>query len=1291
MSRLRANWDSLRYDLIAILLPVLGAFFTAVLAPFLKYPLYAFFYAAVALSAWYGGIRPGILTTILSAILLNYVSFTPIYSFKLTDVGEIVRIAAFFMISLLIGSLNANLQYSQQKLEKNLQALGESEEKYRVLTENIPQLVWFADTNGSLEYLNQGWYDYTGLTPVESLGWKWQQVIHPEDLPIVLAQWNSALDCDNTLEIESRLRGRDGSYRWHITRAVPVINADGITRRWFGSATDIHEHKQIQQALYQQEQEHSRLLLELETQQQQLAAVVQQMPGGLIIAEAPSGKLLLANTQVEEIWRYPFVHADEIEEYQAYQGFHADGSPYKPHEWPMARSITVGEVVVNEEINFLRGDGTRGVMLVNSAPIRDQKGQITAGVVTFHDITERKQAQEALRESEERFRQMAERIEDVFWVSTTVNKNYQVLYVSPAYESIWGCSCESLYNNPRSWMEAIHPEDQQQVIEDYLARSPDANLDLEFRVVRPDGSIRWIRDRIFPILDEDGNSYRLVGVAEDITERKQTELALQESQALFTRFMHHMPGCAFIKDEQGKYVFVNPTGARLVGLEQSQIIGKTDFDLVSPNVAQQLHENDQSILNLNQTVQLQEIVPFENEEHYWMTFKFPFTDVAGRRMLAGMSFDITERKHLEDALKASEKRFRCLVDAKIIGVIVANSEYIIEANDTFLEMLGYTQEDLAAGNLQWRELTPPEYLYLDEQGLVELQTTGKCTPFEKEFIRKDGSRVPILIGGSVLEESPPCWLCFVLDISERKQAETALRQSEERFRLAARAVAGIVYDWDVKTGAVFRSQGLYRLIGVRPEDAAQTQEWWSERIHPDDIADIPEVWDAMLTGNSDRYDFEYRVRHEDGHWVYLWDRGYVIRNENGELVRVVGSSADISDRKLAEIERVELLQREQAARAKAEEANRIKDEFLAVLSHELRSPLNPILGWTKLLLTRQLDQTTVKNALETIERNAKLQTKLIDDLLDVSRILRGKLTLNIVSVNLVSTITEALETVRLAAEAKSLQIQTIFEDLGMVRGDGARLQQVVWNLLSNAVKFTPAGGEIEIRLEKVDSQAQIQVRDTGIGIEPEFIAHIFEYFRQADSSTTRNFGGLGLGLAIVRHLVELHGGTIRADSQGKGQGATFTVQLPLIDNQGAKLQEDVEGNFVDSFLGGVRVLTVDDEADTRDYLACALEQAGAEVIVATSAEEVLRIIIQSQVDILLADIGMPNMDGYTLMRQIRQLPKEQGGDIVAIALTAYTRDSDQQQAMAAGFQRHLSKPIDPFELAQAIVSLLGNR
>lgn len=398
------------------------------------------------------------------------------------------------------------------------------------------------------------------------------------------------------------------------------------------------------------------------------------------------------------------------------------------------------------------------------------------------------------------------------------------------------------------------------------------------------------------------------------------------------------------------------------------------------------------------------------------------------------------------------------------------------------------------------------------------------------------------------------------------------------------------------------------------------------------------------------------------------------------------------ERQWAEEKRIQMLAREQEARQQAEAANRIKDEFLAVLSHELRSPLNPILGWSKLLRNGRLNAAKTAQALEIIERNAQLQSQLIEDLLDVSRILRGKLSLNMTPVNLAATIKAALETVRLAAEAKSIQIQTLFDPtIGQVLGDSARLQQVIWNLLTNAVKFTPEGGRVEVLLQQIGSQAQIQVRDTGKGISPDFLPHVFEYFRQADATTTRTFGGLGLGLAIVRHLVELHGGTVSADSQGEGQGATFTVRLPLIKDKSDRSK--AEGNFSplvpqSSPLSGIRVLVVDDDTDSREFFAFVLEQLGAQVSTVTSAGEAIAFLEQSQPNILLSDIGMPDMDGYMLMRQIRAMPPEQGGQILAIALTAYAGEIDRQQALAAGFQHHLAKPVEPNELVKVILNLL---
>lgn len=434
-------------------------------------------------------------------------------------------------------------------------------------------------------------------------------------------------------------------------------------------------------------------------------------------------------------------------------------------------------------------------------------------------------------------------------------------------------------------------------------------------------------------------------------------------------------------------------------------------------------------------------------------------------------------------------------------------------------------------------------------------------------------------------------------------------------------------------------------------------------------------------------------------------------DQQGTLTGAVFILSNITERKQAETllqdqnDRLnQLMISLQEQTEQAQQANRIKDEFLAVLSHELRSPLNPILGWARILQTSQQDAAKTQYALETIERNAKLQAQLIEDLLDVSRILQGKLSLNTVPIGLTFTIKAALETVRLAAEAKSIQIESIFEsNIAQVLGDSGRLQQVVWNLLSNAIKFTPHGGRVKVQLKRINDEgkgmnevdthplkyAQIIVSDTGKGISGDFLPYVFDYFRQADGTTTRRFGGLGLGLAIVRHLVELHGGTVQAASPGEGLGATFTVKLPFI--AAVKLnQDDTEfDNRSDFNLNKLQALLVDDDRDSREFIAFLLEQYGAQVTEADSAHDALSSLRQAKFDLLISDIGMPDMDGYTLIRQIRKQSPDQGGEIPAIALTAYAGEIDQQQALAAGFQRHISKPIEPELLIEAILTILG--
>ncbi|WP_017653431.1 ATP-binding protein [Fortiea contorta] len=656
---------------------------------------------------------------------------------------------------------------------------------------------------------------------------------------------------------------------------------------------------------------------------------------------------------------------------------------------------------------------------------------------TQRDITARKQAEAALWESENRFRQMAETVQDVFWIVDFDRQ--QALYVSPAYEQIWGRSCRSLYENFQDWINNVYPDDREMVRTAARQCLETGNLSIEYRVVRPDGAIRWVRDRGYNLEHEPGQTRRIAGIAEDIT----------------------------------------------------------------------------------------------------------------------------ERKYIEASLRQSEERYRYLVES--------------------IPQLVWTAD-----------------------------TNGTLT-----------------------------------DVNQR---------------------------WTNFTGL----------------NLAQAQaEGWQVLVHPEDLPQLSQNWSGAQQAGI-HYQAEGRMRRVDG--VYRWHlhQAVPLKNPRGKVIKWFGTATDIEEQKQLEQQRERLLEQEQAARAQAETANRIKDEFLAVLSHELRSPLNPILGWSRLLLNGRLDSTKTTQAIQTIERNAKLQAQLIEDLLDVSRILLGKFRLETTAVNLASVIAAAQETVQLAAQAKSIQIQTIIEpNIGEVLGDAARLQQVVWNLLTNAVKFTDVMGEVEICLKRVNSHAQIQVSDTGKGIHPDFLPHVFEYFRQEDGATTRKFGGLGLGLAIVRHLVELHGGTVEATSPGEGKGATFTVSLPLLklENTTENSEQSAPANLETSPLSGIDILVVDDEIDTRELIAFVLETAGGNVTTAASALEALEAIAQTPPDVLVSDIGMPNMDGYMLIEQVRAMQTPSDSQILAIALTAYAGEMNQQQALRAGFQNHLAKPIDPEQLVQAISNL----
>ena len=429
-------------------------------------------------------------------------------------------------------------------------------------------------------------------------------------------------------------------------------------------------------------------------------------------------------------------------------------------------------------------------------------------------------------------------------------------------------------------------------------------------------------------------------------------------------------------------------------------------------------------------------------------------------------------------------------------------------------------------------------------------------------------------------------------------------------------------------------------------------------------------------------------------------------SHEGRVIGTLTIIEDVTERVAREAElqsqieaRTKLLASEKLARSEAERANRLKDEFLATISHELRNPLNAILGWAHMMRLGKLTPANAERAVETIYRNAKSQAQLVADLLDVSRIISGKLRLDVGPVDLISIVNAAIDSVRPAVEAKGIRLETILDPAaGPISGDADRLQQIVWNLLTNAVKFTPKGGKIQVNVQRVDSHVEIVVSDSGVGIRKEFLPYVFDRFRQADASTTRIHGGLGLGLSIVRQLVDLHGGSVSVHSEGEGKGATFTITLPFAgaigDQKESEAEQPAQGDEELSFEGlpslhGLKVLVVDDEADTRELICEVLKECGSEVITSRSVPEALEALEQHKPDILISDLGMPDEDGYSLISKIRALPPERGGQIPAAALTAYARAEDRMRVLRSGFQFHLPKPVDSAELVTVVASLTG--
>ncbi|MFN6558986.1 MAG: PAS domain S-box protein [Nostoc sp. ChiSLP01] len=927
----------------------------------------------------------------------------------------------------------------------------------------------------------------------------------------------------------------------------------------------------------------------------------------------------------------------------------------------------------------------------------------------FRNINIRKQAQAALTESEARFRLLAENSTDII-SRTTVDGIF--LYLSPACYTVLGYQPEELVGSYGG--ELLHPEDLAELVKNYPinAELPDVYT-VTYRNRHKYGHYIWLETTVRAIRDRQTQEIlEMQASSRDITERRQAE----DKQRFLAKASEILAGSL-------DYETTLATLARLVVPEiadwcvidmicENQSIRRVataHADAAKQELVEQLQNHPPNFAQTQGVAEVirsgkSQIIDFissqdiqavtSNGNHFQILQQLnPQSGicvllVVRGRVLGAMSLvSCTNRRYDSQSLMLAEELARRAAIAVDNARLYTETQQSQQAAERAASRTARLQAITAALSESLTSAQVAEVIV--EQGMAAL---GANCALVAQLIN-NGTELEIIRAVGYDEELVNSWRRFSINAAAPLAEAVRTKQPVWQESTAARAA---------------------RYSHLAQEYARYNYGAWIS---------IPLTIEGRAIGGMT---VAFAENHEE---LNQDDRAFVLA---------------LAQQCAQAMERARLYEAEQTAREAAENANRIKDEFLAVLSHELRSPLNPILGWAKLLQTRKLDEKTIPQALKTIERNAQLQAQLIEDLLDISRILQGKLSLNILPIDLASVIYAAMETVRLSAEAKSIKMHVRLEpNLGQVLGDSSRLQQVVWNLLSNAVKFTPEGGRVDIRLEALEKEdagtrghgdaekedagtrgrgdaekedasapnlvstsssfpasprlplpassssplyAQITVTDTGKGIDPNFLPYVFEYFRQENSSTTRKFGGLGLGLAIVRHLVELHGGTVQVQSKGENRGATFSVRLPLIQ-QPSESKQDISDFEPSSNLNDLKILVVDDDVDTREFIVFLLEEYGASVRSVASADEALTALKQSLPDVLLSDIGMPDVDGCMFIRELRTLPPEQGGQIPAIALTAYAGEVNAKQVLAAGFHKHIAKPVEPAELIEAIASL----
>jgi PAS domain S-box-containing protein len=1225
------------------------------------------------------------------------------------------------------------------------QALQENERRFREMLDALPAAIYTTDAEGRLTYFNPAAVELSGRTP--ELGtdqWRvsWK-LYYPDGAPMPHGECPMAVAIKEGRAVrgaEAVAERPDGKRIWFEPYPTPLRDGEGWVVGGINMLLDVTERKRAEEALRHCSEKYETLL--------------NQAPIGVYLVDADFRIRNVNPTALQVFGDIPDLIGRDFDEviHLLWTKEYADEIVRL-----FRHTLETGESYETPERAERRID--RDVTEYYEWRIdRIEMPDDGYGVVCyFRDISSQAQARKALAESEERYRSLFDLVPVCVYAcdSDGLIREYNQRAVD-----LWGRAPEK--NSPEEKFcgsfklfypdGRFMPHEESPMSRALSGETLEADA-LEAIVERPDGLRKNVIAQPRALLNERGEIIGAINCLYDITERKLAEAAAAQLAAI----VETSDDAIVSKDLNGIIASWNNGAERLFGYTAAEVIGKPVTILIP------LERADEESYILERIRRGERVDHYEtvrrrkdgSEVDISLTVS-PIRDRSGKVVGASkIARDITERKRAEEVLRASEAWLagqREALEAALNGApleislgalaraatgrlgqgvraafyladpegrelrhVVGMPAAYAEAVDGFkigpeslsCGLATHTGLPVLTGDVTREPLWAP-WLWLAEKFdfrgcwsfpvhteaekfvgtfAVYWRQPREATPEDQEFATLVTQAAGIVIG--------------------RDRAARALRESEERFRNLADNAPVMVWMTEPGAGCVYLSKSWYEFTGQTPETGLGFG--WLDATHPDDREYVRETF---LAANSKREAFrlEYRLRRKDGEYRWAIDAAAPRFDPGGEFLGHVGSVIDITERKQMEAERERMLAEEQSAREMAEQATRAKDDFLGVVSHELRSPLNAILGWSGLLRSQRGDDPRIAKAVETIERSGKSQLQLIEDLLDTTRIVTGKMKLEFTPVELAPVISSALDTVRPAADNKGITItMSLDSEAGQITGDPDRLRQVVWNLASNAIKFTPEGGHVWVELRRGDAGVQIVVRDTGPGIAPDLLPYVFDRFKQGDSATSRRFGGLGLGLALVKHLVELHGGGVAVESPGEGLGATFTVNLPMSAVKGdseSDGQRDGE-TAVDwrarrskrtARLDGVRALVVDDEAGARELLTITLELHGVLVECADSAEAAISA-IESRLgesgaepfDVLISDVGMPGVDGYELIRRVRAHPDERVSRIRAVALTAYARSEDRLRALQAGFYMQVSKPVDEEELTTVIAALMGGQ